>query len=194
MNASEARDHLQWVDGILQIADRRLHMPPATLIAWGLFGAVVHGLHQAAASGISVPPDQYVQLPMMVVAMVVSVWAAGRSAVGRKTLVDSHAGMVLCVVFAALMVLNSTTQNGVVPLRAMALFWCVGFSIGLLIIGIQASRPLWVGGLAMIAACVAASQIPGWFDGLLALEWALGFAGPGVVLALESTDGRTAAL
>ena len=194
MDASEARDHLQWINGILRIADRSLHIPPPTLIVWGLFGTVVNGLHQTTASGLSVPRDSILQLPMMAVAIIVSVWAASRGPAERKTMVDSNAGAVFCVVFAVLMLVNVTAQNTVVPFKAMALFWCVGFSIALLVIGIQASRPLLIGGVMMVAACIIASLVPGWFDGFLALGWALGFVGPGVVLALRGTDGRTAAL
>ena len=194
MDATEARDHLQWIDGILRTADRTLHLPPATLIAWGLFGAIVNAMHQARASGIEVPRDGVVQLPMMIAAIVVSVWAASRQPVGRKTLVDSHAGTVFSVVFAVLLAVNMAAQDRVVPLRAMALFWCVGFSIAMLVIGIQASRPLWVGGLIMVVAGIVASLAPAWFDGILALGWMLGFVGPGVVLALEGSDGRAAAV
>jgi hypothetical protein len=194
MEASEARDHIQWVHGILRTADRTLHLPPATLVAWGLFGTVVNALHQGTASGMSVPRDGVLQLPMMVAAIAVSVWAASRTSVGRKTLVDSNAGVVFWVVFAVLMLVSLTTQNTLIPFRAMALFWCIGFSIALLVVGIQASRPLWVGGVIMLAASVSAGHIPGWFDGTLAVGWALGFVGPGVVLALAGTDGRTAAI
>jgi hypothetical protein len=194
MDASEARDHLQWIDGIVRAADRSLHFPPATLIAWGLFGAIVNAVHQARASGIEVPSDGALQLPMMIAAIAVSVWAASRQPVGRKTLVDSHAGTVFSVVFAVLLAVNMAAQDTIVPLRAMALFWCVGFSIAMLVTGIQASRPLWVGGLIMVAAGIAASLAPAWFDGILALGWTLGFVGPGVVLALEGSDGRAAAV
>jgi len=142
---------------------------------------------------MSVPRDAVLQLPMMVVAIVVSIWAASRRTVERKTLVDSNAGVVFWVVFGVLMLVNVTAQN-TIPFRAMALFWCIGFGIALLVVGIQSSRPLWIGGAMMVAASAAASHIPGWFDGMLALAWALGFVGPGLVLALEGTNGRTAAI
>lgn len=194
MDASEARDHLQWIDGILRVADRSLHLPPATLIAWGLFGATISALHQAAVSGISVPRDSVWQVPLMVVAMGVSVWAAGRNSAGRRTFVDSNAGIVFWVVFGVLMVVNLTLQNVVIPFKAMSLFWCVGFSIALLIIGIQSSRPLWIGGIAMLLAGITASYFPNWFDGILALGWAAGFVVPGIVLAWERSHGRTASI
>jgi hypothetical protein len=194
MDASQAREHLQWVDGILRNADRTLRMPPVTLIAWGLFGTIVNALHQARVSGVAVPRDEILHLPMMLAAIGVSVWAAGRDPVGRRTLVDSYAGTVFWVVFGVLMLVNVSAQGTVVPVRAMALFWSVGFSIALLIVGIQASRPLFGGGVALLAASVTACLMPGWFDGLIALGWAAGFIGPGVVLARQRSDGRPAAL
>ena len=194
MDASESRDHLQLIDGILRAADRSLHMPPATLIAWGLFGAIVNGLHQATVSGFTVPGDQFLHLPMMAVAMGVSVWAAGRDTGGRRTLVDTQAGVVFSVVFGVLILVNVSAQHTVVPLRAMALFWSAGFSIALLVVGIQASRPLLGGGVAMVAASITASLVPSWFDGILALGWAIGLAGPGLALALEKSDGRASTI
>jgi hypothetical protein len=76
----------------------------------------------------------------------------------------------------------------------MALFWSTGYSIALLVVGIQSSRPLWVGGLIMLAAGAIASFVPAWFDGILALGWIFGFAGPGLVLALGKQHGRTSAV
>ena len=55
MDASEARDHLQWIDGILRTADRSLHLPPAALIAWGLFGAIVKACTRLPRQGSASP-------------------------------------------------------------------------------------------------------------------------------------------
>ena len=191
MDASEARDHLQLVDGILRRADRTLHMPPVTTIVWGLFGTIVSALHQARASGLSVPPDQVLHLPMMLLAIAVSIWEARRRSADRETLIDQYAGVVFGVVFIVLFLLNVTAQHTVVPTKAMALFWSVGFTMALLIVGIQSSRVLLAGGTALLMASIAAPLIPDWFHGLLALGWAVGFVGPGVVLALGRHHGRT---
>jgi len=193
MEASEARDHLQWVDGILRTADRTLHLPAAILIAWGVVAFTINAMHQAAALGMTLPRDEYVQLPMFLAAIAISMWA-GRDQGVRRTLVDSNAGIVFSVVFVVLMLINITAQDRVVPFRAMALFWCVSYSIALLVVGIQASRPLWIGGLIMLLASSVASFFPGWFDGILALGWAAGFVGPGLVLALGKQHGRTSAV
>lgn len=68
MDESAARDDLAVVDRILHAADRTFHVPPLIFITWGLYGTIVNGVHQAAASGFSVPPDPAFHLPMMLLA------------------------------------------------------------------------------------------------------------------------------
>jgi hypothetical protein len=189
MDASQARDHLEWIDGILRTADRSLHFAPFSLIAWGFFGTTVNALHQASALGLAVPPDQAVHVPLMLVAIAVSVWDAGRTAAGRRTFIDSHASAVFVVVFGVLMLVNLTAQHTILSGRGMALFWSAGFSIALLIVGVQASLPLLLGGAALLVAITLATLVPGWFDGILALGWAAGFIGPGLVLMFRRSDG-----
>lgn len=194
MDAAEARDHLQWVDGILRVADRHLHMPPPTLIAWGLFGAIVDAVHQARGAGLTVPDDPTYQPLLMLLAVAVTVWGAWRSPSGRRTLVDSYAGTVFLVVFGVLLIVNAVGQHTVVPAEAMALFWSVGLTMAMLIVGLQASRLLLAGGLALLATSVAACLVPAWFDGLLALGWVAGLVVPGLLLARGTSDGRAAAV
>jgi hypothetical protein len=76
----------------------------------------------------------------------------------------------------------------------MGLFWGAGLSMAMLIVGLQASRPLLGGGIALLAASVAACLVPGWFEGLSALGWVVGLVLPGVILALDKSDGRAAAV
>jgi len=194
MEAAQAREHLQWVDGILRVADRRLHLAPSTLIAWGLFGAIVNAVHQARAAGLAVPADSHFQPPLLLVAIVVSVWGNVRRSGGRQTLLDSHVGTVFSVVFGVILIVNLTAQHTVVPARAMAVFWAAGLSIAMLIVGLQASRVLLAGGLALLGVNVAACFVLAWFDGLQALGWTLGFVVPGIVLALDKSNGRAAAV
>ena len=69
--------------------------------------------------------------------------------------------------------------------------WQALGGIALLVVGIQASRPLWIGGLIMLIASSVASFFPEWFDGILAAGWAVGFVGSGLVLALGKRHGRS---
>jgi hypothetical protein len=193
MDPFEARDHLNMVDGILRNADRTLHFPPLVLVAWGLFGAAVNASHQARSSGMAFPPDWTWHLPSLVLLGILSVWTSRRGYENRQTLIDQSSAFVFLVVFAVLFAV-SVAAHDIIPARASALFWSAGFSTALLIVGLQASRPLLIGGIALLAACVAACLIPGWFDGLLALGWAIGFAGSGILLALLRRNGRTVSI
>ena len=194
MEAAEAREHLQWVDGILRAADRSLHLAPSSLVVWGLFGTIVNAAHQVRAAGLAFPADRYFHLPLMLVAIAVTVWSGVRRSGGRQTLLDSYVGTVFSVVFGVILIVNFTAQHRVVPAQGMAVFWAAGLSIAMLIVGLQASRVLLAGGLALLAANVAACFLLPWFDGLQALGWTLGFVVPGIVLALDESHGRAAAV
>ena len=194
MNVSEAKSDLGVLDNIIRTADRTLHMSPLVLIAWGLVGTLINGLHQARAVGLTVPPDQLVALPVIAVALAATLWSGKSTQSERRTLMDAHAGVVFLVVAVVLLLVNVTAQGTIVPHQAMGLFWSAGFGMAALIVGLQSSRPLLFGGIAVIASCVVASLVPEWFGGLLALGWLAGFVVPGVVLAWSRSDGRTPAV
>ena len=189
MDKSTARDDLAVVDRILRTADRTLHIPPLILITWGMVAVIINGVHQARDSGLTVPPDQFFHVPLILAAIGLTVWAGSRPAAQRETLVDSHAGVTFGVTFAVLLILNVTAQNTVITVGAMSLVWATGFSIALLIVGLQSSRLLLAGGIAMLAACVIAPFVQTWFDGMLTAGWFAGFVVPGIVLWRRSGDG-----
>ncbi len=194
MDATQARDQLDSVATILRTADRSLHVQPWIFVVWGLFGALVNALQQARASGIALPGDATIQLPMLLAAIAATVWMSLRSANRRETMIDRHAGVVFSVVFAVLLIANFAAQHRVVPYEGMALFWSFGLAMALLIVGFEASRPLLAGGVALVAASVAACWAPGWFNGLLAAGWLAGMVAPGLALAWRRSDGRAASL
>jgi len=192
MDSSQARDHLESVATILRTADRSLNVQPWIFVIWGLFGATVNALQQARQSGVAVAGDSTIQLPLLLAAIAATVVVSLRSA-GRETLIDRHAGVVFSVVFGVLLIANFSAQHRVVPYEGMALFWSFGLAMALLIVGIEASRPLVLGGIALVAASVAACLVPEWFSGLLAAGWLAGLVAPGLALARRRFDGRAAA-
>ena len=188
MNNSTARDDLAVVERILHVADRRLHIPPLILVTWGLFAAIINAVHQGRALGFAVPSDASFHVPLMLFAIGLTIWAARRHEAERETQVDSQAGMTFGVAFAVALILNVTAQHTVIPVTAMSLFWSGSISIALLVVGIQASRPLLAGGIALLAASALASFVPAWFSGTLALGWLAGLVVPGFVLWLRRAD------
>ena len=93
------------------------------------------------------------------------------------------------MVFGVLLFANLTAQHVSIPYQAMALFWSFGLAMAMLIVGIEASRPLLLGGLALVAASAIAGWVPGWFHGVLAAGWTAGLIAPGLVLAWRRRDG-----
>ena len=184
MNESTARDDLAAVDRILRAADRTLHLPPLVLVAWGLCAAIINAVHQAGALGFPVPSDTSFHVPLMLVAIGVTVWTAHRRDAERETRVDAQAAVALAVA----LLLNVTAQDTVIPATGMSLFWSGSISIALLVIGIQASRPLLAGGVALLAASALAGFVPSWFSGTLALGWLGGLVVPGIVLWRRHAD------
>jgi hypothetical protein len=195
MDASDARDHLHMLDGIVRRTDRALRVPPVILMSVGLVCCTVTALIQARQMGVPVPPDQYLQPPLMLILIAViglTVWR-GRHA-GRETLIDAYAGAAFFAAFAVALTLNLTAQHRVISAAGMGLVWAASFSMALLIAGAMGSRILFAGGVALLAATGAASLVPTWLPGILAIGWFCGFFIPGIVLALGAPDGRTAAV
>lgn len=195
MDASEAREHLRHVDRIIAATDRTLRVPPAMLIGIGGICSVLTGVQQARLLGLAVPPDQYLHLPMIAVIIGIAAISRLRSRrQERETLVAGYAGTAFLMAFVVAMTLNVTAQHRTIPAEGMGVVWSASFAMSLLIAGAMGSRLLLGGGAAMLMATAASSLVPGWLPGVLAIGWLLGFFVPGLVLALEAPDGRTAAL
>lgn len=189
MDTTQAREHLDSVANIVGRADRSLHAPAWVFIIWGLFGTAINILQQARVSGIDLPGDSVLQLPLLLVAIGLTVVLSLRTDPRRETLVDRHVGILFSVVFLVLLVASFTLQHRVVPYQAMGIFWGLGFAIALIVAGLEASRLLLVGGLALLAACVATAWFPGLLNGLLASGWFAGMVLPGIALARKRDDG-----
>ncbi|MDE2805445.1 MAG: hypothetical protein OXN18_09915 [Gemmatimonadota bacterium] len=189
MNESTARDDLAAVDRILRAADRTLHFPPLVLVTWGLCAAIINGVHQVGVLGFPVPSDTSFHVPLMVLAIGITVWVARRHDAERETRVDAQAATTFGVALAVALLLNVTAQDTVIPATGMSLFWSGSISIALLVVGIQASRPLLGGGVALLTASALAGFVPSWFSGTLALGWLAGLVVPGIVLMRRRADG-----
>jgi hypothetical protein len=188
MDSARARDHLDSVATIVRTADRSLNIRPWVFVIWGLYGAILHALQQARVAGVALPADSTIQLPMMVVAIVATVLVSRRPG-RRETLIDHHAGVVFSVVLGVLLIASFSAQHRVIPYEGIALFWSFGLAMAALIVGLEASRPLLLGGAVLVVASVAACLVPDWFSGLLAAGWLAGLAAPGFVLAWRGRDG-----
>lgn len=195
MDAADARDHLRMVDGIVRTTDRTVRMPPAILLSIGFISATVLALMQARQRGIDLPDDPYLQMPaaLLMFTVIGAVAWRGRQA-PRALLVDSYVGGAFMVAFVVAMTLNVTAQHRVIPADGIGLIWAAVFGGALVFSGLLGSLPMLAGGAAMLIATGVAGYNREWLIGILAVGWFLGFAVPGLVLALGAARGRTAAL
>lgn len=81
--------------------------------------------------------------------------------VGRFSALDRQSWIVFSVIVVVLGVLSLVSELGVtITPQAMAIFWIAGLAIGLLIVGVQASRVLTAGGIALFVSAIIASFFP----------------------------------
>jgi hypothetical protein len=195
MESAEAREHLDAVHRIVAATDRTVRLPPLLLIIVGLGCAAINGVRQARGLGLDVPADQYFQLPLIALIVLVGFYESRRAQrAGRESLIAGYAGAALFCAFLVTMTLNITAQHRLISDTGMSLFWSASFSMALLFAGMMGSRLLLAAGGAMLACTGLAAYMDGWLSGVLAIGWLLGFLVPGLVLARGAPHGRSAAL
>ncbi len=189
MDTKQARHHLDSAATIIRHSDRLLYFPAWVFIVWGLFGTTVNALQQMRVAGFELPSDSAIQLPLLLTAIIISVVMSLREPSRRETLVDEHTGILFAVVFGVLLLASIILQHKVVSYEAIGIFWGLGFSIALIAVGIEASRPLLIGGSLLLLATLSTAWFPGFSDGLLALGWFAGMVLPGIILAWKRVNG-----
>jgi hypothetical protein len=125
---------------------------------------------------------------------------------GRFSALDRQSWTVFTVITAVVGVLTVVSYfRPVLTPEAVAIFWNAGLSMGLLIVGLQASRIMMAGGAALFVSAVAASFYPlqlytclavGVFAGMVLPGLALAYRGPkfrqlpSLILKKRDTSGR----
>lgn len=193
------RDSLQYRAGrliqrLLFPRGGELHHNPAMLISWGIFGATIFARKHAVAIGFRQHYSDFDMLPVLILSVCLSVREGRRiAAQGYASPMDRQASIVFGVTLVTLMILTilSVTRQ-LIPEPAMSMFWNVGLGMAFLTLGLQASRILLWGGIALLGSVVAANLDPGWLYGYLSAGLVVGEVMPGIILAFQNRGAEVA--
>lgn len=180
MDAREAREQLEMVDGILSRGERRGKTAPLAYILWGLTGAAYYAPYVPGLESASVFLV-YLGFALSVSAIWATVWTYLVARAGRSTLLDRQALGTFAGVTLLMIVLKFIwNAHGLVGGIAFAYFWSFGFAVPLLLLGLGGNRVLLIGGAALVIGVVVASLFPGTVAITLALANIVGLCGPGI--------------
>ena len=95
---------------------------------------------------------------------------------------------VIATVLGAVTVVSAWRRF--LPAEAIAVFWNAGLSIGLMVVGFQASRLMTAGGVALLVSAILAIVYPQSIYIWLAGGMMAGVVSPGVVFTLQAIAAR----
>jgi serine/threonine protein kinase len=164
------------------------HTQGTMLFTAGLLGVCFLMERHEILSGRQHAVNSVLDLSAVAVWVCWAVWEGRRmTRVGRFSALDRQSWIVFTALTVVLGVLSLVSElRIVITPEAMAIFWNAGLAIGLLIVGMQASRVLTAGGVALFLSAVVASFYPQLEYLCLAGGMLLGMVVPGLALALGS--------
>jgi hypothetical protein len=168
------------------------HTQGMMLFTAGLLGAALLLERQQILSGAKTEPDKIKGSLAFLAWLTWSLWE-GRQMIraGRFSTLDRQSWVVftvITVVVGGLTLVYAVRPE--VPTQAIAIFWNAALAMGLLIVGLQASRILTAGGAALFVSALTASFYPRQLYLCLALGVLAGMVLPGLALAYHGATFR----
>lgn len=166
------------------------HTQGMMLFTAGLLGVGFLLERQEILSGRKRQVNAVLDLSAVTVWFCWAMWEGRRMArVGKVSALDRQSWIVFTAITVVLGVLSLVSElRLVLTPEAMAIFWNAGLAIGLLIVGMQASRILTAGGVALFVSAVVAGFYPQIEYLCLACGLLFGMVIPGLVLILRPGD------
>lgn len=164
------------------------HTQGMILFTAGLLGVGFLWERQEILSGRKHEVNSVLDLSVFGVWLCWALWEGRRmTRAGRFSALDRQSWIVFSAITFVLGVLSLVSERRlVINPEAMGIFWNSGLAIGFLIVGVQASRVLTAGGLALFVSAVVASFYPRVEYLCLAGGVLFGMVVPGLVMALGS--------
>jgi tRNA A-37 threonylcarbamoyl transferase component Bud32 len=163
------------------------HTQGMMLFSAGLLGMGLLFERHQILSGRKSAANTGLDVALLAVWLCWAMWEGRRMVrAGRFAPLDRQSWIVFSVITLVLGVLTIVSElRPLITPEPMAIFWNAGLAIGLLIVGLQASRVLTAGGIMLFASAVAASYDPPREYLYLAAGVLGGMVIPGLVLAVR---------
>ena len=175
---------------ILYPAEGVFHSHGMLMLTAGLLAMLLLGERQIIAWRWKASANRVVDITA------VSVWLLWSMLEGRRMMragkfspLDRQSWIVFTAITVALGLLTIVSMlRKVVTPEAMAIFWNSGLAIGLVIVGLQASRLMTAGGIALMSSAIVANFYPQSLYMCLAGGMLAGMVVPGFILTIQSDD------
>jgi hypothetical protein len=170
---------------LLYPSDVVFHTQGMMLLTAGLLAAALLLERQAILSGAKTSPNRVAGSLGFVAWLLWSLWEGRRMIqAGRFSALDRQSWIVFSVITSCTGVLTVASQlRSTIPVQVMAMIWIVALGMAMLIVGIQASRWLTAGGVALVGSAVLANFMPRHMYSCLGAGVLLGMVTPGAALA-----------
>jgi serine/threonine protein kinase len=170
---------------LLYPSDAVFHAQGMMLLSAGLFVMALLLERQAILSGHTAAPNKVAGVLGFVALLIWSLWEGRRMIqAGRFSALDRQSWLVFTVITSCTGALTVVSQlRSTIPVQVIAMFWNTALGMAMLIVGIQASRWLTAGGVALVGSAVLANFMPRYLYSCLAAGVLLGMVIPGAALA-----------
>jgi serine/threonine protein kinase len=146
---------------------------------------------QLVEMGLKSDTEMWSFLALLLQSWIIGLRERRRLSRGQSTPLGRQSAITFAVVLGILQLITLVNAfTGALPDRAVALLWSAGLATCLLIIGLQASRVLTIGGLVLVLSITAALLDAKLFYGWLAAGVGAGVCVPGLILGVSQPATR----
>jgi predicted Ser/Thr protein kinase len=183
------------VHRVLHPANVVFHTHGVIMLTSGLLGFFLLLERHQLLTGQKAKPNIALDASILAIWILWSIWE--RQRMERAGLVSSADRLswtvfsVIAVVAGAVTVVSAWRRF--FPAETVAVFWNAALSIGLLVVGLQASRLMFAGGVVLLLSAILAIVYPASLYLWLAGGMIAGIAVPGVIFTLPGLAGNRAA-
>jgi serine/threonine protein kinase len=176
------------VHHVLHPGDAVFHTHGMIMWTAGLMGFLLLIERHLILTGQKARPDTPLDVAILIVWILWSMWERRRmERAGKFSVMDRLSWTmftVIAIVFGAVTVAAAVRRF--LPAEVMAVFWNAGLSVGLLVVGIQASRLMTAGGAALLLSAIMAIFQPKSLYLWLAVGMVAGMIVPGLIFTLQN--------